>query len=239
MLSVFVSGSEELDAVVDMPLEVGKSYVVGRSPLVEDDGIQIEADGVSRRHLMLTVLRDAVEAEDLGSSYGTTRNGIPVNLTRIADRPATLVIGDARLVVTPPLRGDATELRHERRITVASLRRILVILCRDHVVAPGNRGAWILTDEEISAVLGGTPNAGTVGKDLKRVAATVGLEAPATRESIIDWAIASREVSQADAHELDAYLTLERGLPSYDDRIRTFERSTRLRRNLGLRPGGL
>jgi hypothetical protein len=239
LLSVFVSDPEEVAVVVDRPLETGKDYVLGREPLAEEEGIVVDAGGVSRRHLLLSVLRDAVEVKDLGSRYGTTRNGVGVITTRIADRPATFVLGNARIVVTPPVRGDATDLRHERRITVASLRRILVILCRDHVIPPGNRGAWVLTDEEISAVLGGTPNANTVGKDLKQIAKHVELAAPATRESIIDWAIASHEVSAADARELDEFLTVERKQPSYDDRVRTFERSTRLRKNLGLRPDGL
>jgi hypothetical protein len=237
-LSVFVSDPDESALIVDMPLEIGQDYVVGRAPLAEEHGVVVEAHGVSRRHLMLTVQRDAVEVRDLDSSYGTKRNGFPIQMIRIADRPTSLILGNARLVVTPPVRDDATEFRHERQVATASLRRILVILCRDHIIPPANRGAWVLTDEEISAVLGGKPNAGTVGKELRQIADLVELRAPATRESIIDWAVASHEVSSSDAHELDVFLT-GRDLGPYDDRIRVFERTRRLRQNLGLSPDPL
>jgi hypothetical protein len=238
LLSVFVSDPDEIPVIVDMPLQLGEEYVIGRAPLPEEQGVVVDAHGVSRRHVMLIVHRDSVEVRDLDSSYGTKRNGFPIEMIRIADHPASLMMGDARLLVTPPMRHDATEFRHERQVTTASLRRILVILCRDHVVPPGNRGAWVLSDEEISAVLGGKPNAGTVGKDLRQIADLVGLRAPATRESIIDWAIASHEVGAADAHELDTFLA-SRSLGPFDDRIRVFDRTKRLRENLGLPPDRL
>jgi hypothetical protein len=238
LLSVFVSDPEEIPVIVDMPLQLGEEYVIGRAPLPEEQGVVVDAHGVSRRHVMLIVHRDSVEVRDLDSSYGTKRNGFPIEMIRVADHPTSLILGDARVLVTPPPRGDATEFRHERQITTASLRRILVILCRDHIIPPANRGAWVLTDEEISAVLGGKPNAGTVGKDLRNIADLVELKAPATRESIIDWAIASHEVSATDAHELDTFLA-SRGLGPYDDRIRFFGRSKRLRQNLRLSPDRL
>lgn len=231
LVVLLATGSEGTEPR-DVALEIGREYVLGRAPLAEEEGIEVAAEGVSRRHLLLRVRRDAIEAEDLGSTFGTTRNGVPITVTRIADRPVVLRIGDAELVITPPARAGATEMHSEKLVRTASLRRILVILCRDHVIPPATRGAWVLTDEEISAMLGGTPNAGTVGKDIKRIAVTVGLEVPATREALIDWAIASREVTAVDAPALDRFLIRERGLPSYEDRIRTFERSTRLRRNL-------
>jgi hypothetical protein len=235
---VFVSDPDETAVIVDMPLQPGEEYVVGRAPLPGELGVVVNAHGVSRRHVMLIVHRDSVEVRDLDSSYGTKRNGFPIEMIRVADHPTSLMLGDARLLVTPPLRHDATEFRHERKITTASLRRILVILCRDHIIPPSNRGAWVLTDEEISAVLGGKPNAGTVGKDLRHIADLVDLKAPATRESIIDWAIASHEVAAGDAHELDSFLA-GRELGPYDDRIRFFDRSKRLRQNLGLPPDRL
>jgi pSer/pThr/pTyr-binding forkhead associated (FHA) protein len=231
-LLVLLPTAGEGDPACELPLEVGKEYVLGRAPLSEENGVEVLAEGVSRRHLLLRVLRDAIEAEDMGSTYGTRRNGVPITSTRITDRPVVLCIGDAEIQITPPSRTGATELRTERVITTASLRRILVILCRDHVVPPAMRGAWVLTDMEISAILGGTPNAGTVGKDIKRIALTAGLETPSTREALIDWAVASREISAVDAAELDRFLLTERGLPPYEDRVRTFDRSTRLRRNL-------
>ena len=112
-------------------------------------------------------------------------------------------------------------------------RRTLAILCRDHVVPPTGRGAWVLGDEEISAILGGTPNAGTISKQIAELSRMLGLAHPpkSIREALIDWAVASGEIDSADVAAVDDELVRRTGM-TYDDRIRSFERSARLRRNV-------
>jgi pSer/pThr/pTyr-binding forkhead associated (FHA) protein len=214
-------------------LAPGDERIIGRRPLPDEDGIVIDATGVSKRHLSLVVARESVAVTDLDSTYGTFRKGTRIGGVRVADRPETLQIGVAEITIRPPERSDRTAFGHTRLVTIESHRRVLVVLCRDHVVPPSHRGAWVLGDEEISAVFGGTPNAGTISKTIAEIAKSLALEHPsrAIREALIDWAVATREVSVMDIVALDAYLTEKVG-GTYEDRVRSFERSTRLRRNL-------
>jgi FHA domain len=215
------------------PLQVGDECVVGRAPLAEEAGIVVDAERVSRRHVELVVTRNAVVVRDLESTYGTYRRGTRVASVRIADRQETLAIGAAELVIVPPARDHQTMRDRRRLVTTEAQRRTLAILCRDHVVRPSGRGAWILGDEEISAILGGTPNAGTISKQIADIARLLDLEHPpkSIREALVDWAIATGEIDAADIAMVEDELVRRTGM-GYDDRIRSFERSVRLRRNV-------
>src|SRR5688572_3627460 len=55
----------------EFKLDEGEN-IVGRDP---SSNINVKTDGVSKKHMMITVNKDSVYLEDLGSSNGTFVNG--------------------------------------------------------------------------------------------------------------------------------------------------------------------
>jgi len=217
------------DRVVRLP--AGLDVIVGRRPEPTGDewGLEVDARGVSRRHLALRVLPGAVEVRDLGSTNHTFLDGAPVTSVRLTGHPGTLRLGDAMLVVEPPPDADRTGVMRTVRISTPGLRVKLLALCRDHVIPPRGRGAWVLTAEDLSSLLAvnGTPRPSSVADDVKDVKRLAGIPGASTAQ-LIDWAIATREVVDADMAELDAYL-MERFGKTYEERILEIPRGQFLR----------
>lgn len=204
-----------------VPLPAGVWVVLGRRPDPTDDerGVEVDAGGVSRRHVALRLGDTGVEVRDLGSTNHTILDGAPVTSTRVSGSAVTLRIGHAQVEVVPPADSDRTEAHRAVGITTPGLRIKLIALCRDHLAPPRGRGAWVLTAEDLSALIAvnGTPRPSSVGDDIKDIKRLAGIPG-ATTAQLIDWAIATREVLPADVAELDAYLQ-ERFGQTYDERI--------------------
>ncbi|HWH13490.1 MAG TPA: FHA domain-containing protein [Miltoncostaeaceae bacterium] len=226
-LRVIVPGQP--DRVAALP--AGVSVVVGRRPEPAGDerGLEVDARGVSRRHVALRTVAGAVEVRDLGSTNHTFLDGAPVTAVRLTGARGTLRIGQALLVVEPPPDADRTGVLRLMRITAPGLRMKLLALCRDHVIPPRGRGAWVLTSEDLSSLLAvnGTPRPSSVADDVKDIKRLAGIPG-ATTPQLIDWAIATREVVDADMAELDAHL-MERFGQTYQERILEIPRGQFLR----------
>ncbi|MEZ5227725.1 MAG: FHA domain-containing protein [Acidimicrobiales bacterium] len=67
----------------------------------ETDGITIDDPAVSRRHLVLRPLDDAVEVEDLDSANGTRIDGARLRGTRRVGAGSTIEIGDSTIRISP------------------------------------------------------------------------------------------------------------------------------------------
>ena len=72
------------------------SYVVGSDPECD---IAALGDGLAPRHALLVLSGEAVLVEDLGAAAGTLLGGPRVAGRRVGDCPATLELGQVRLVV--------------------------------------------------------------------------------------------------------------------------------------------
>lgn len=227
VVTVVVAGRPDL--TVELPQ--GVTVVVGRrpEPAPGERGLEVDAPGVSRRHLALRAVPGAVEVQDLGSTNHTFLDGAPVGTVRLTSPRGTLRIGDAALVVEPPPDPDRTGVLRAMRIMTPGLRVKLLALCRDHVIPPRGRGAWVLTADDLSALIAvnGTPRPSSVADDLKDVKRLAGIPGASTAQ-LIDWAIATREVVDADMAELDAYL-MERFGQTYEERILEIPRGQFLR----------
>lgn len=215
----------------DHRLPHGVPVILGRRPDPGPDerGVVVDAAGVSRRHVALRVTEDGVEVRDLRSTNHTYLDGAPIRTARLSGPPSELRIGGAQVVVTPPADADRTDAYRAVRITTPGLRMKLIALCRDHVVPPRGRGAWVLTAEDLSALIAvnGTPRPSSVGDDIKDIKRLAGIPGCTTAQ-LIDWAVATREVVAADVAELDAYL-MDRVGRTYDERILEIPRGTHLR----------
>jgi hypothetical protein len=217
-IRVVVPGGAE----TEHPLPRGVWVVLGRRPdaAPDEEGVVVDAGGVSRRHVALRAAEDSVEVRDLGSTNHTFLEGTPITSVRLAGSTATLRLGTTvQVLVTPPADGDRTDAYRTLRVTTPGLRIKLIALCRDHLVPPRGRGSWVLTAEDVSALIAvnGTPRPSSVGDDIKDIKRIAGIPGCTTAQ-LIDWAIATREVVAADVAELDAYL-VERFGRTYDERI--------------------
>lgn len=174
---------------------------------------------VSRRHLTISLRDDGVHVADQRSTAGTLARGLPITTLRIATRPEVLQLAGAEILVVPPGDGSLTRSRRNLRLRQPMLRVKLVTLCRDHLIPPYGRGAWVLRAKDLAEILAvdGSPNEATLTKDLANIKGLVGVSG-ATTEELIDWAVASREVTAADAVDLDEYLLRERGA-TYDELV--------------------
>lgn len=101
-LEVILPDGRHHEVAVDGPVEVG------REPAPDGGRIVVDDPAVSRRHLALTPDGDALAVRDLGSSFGTTVDGVAVaDVVRVADG-GVITVGDSTLRVraVPPAAGE-------------------------------------------------------------------------------------------------------------------------------------
>jgi len=212
------------DQVEELP--EGQDVVVGSVAQPEGLCIVVAARGVSRRHVLLRADGACVSVEDLGSTYHTLLDGLPIRTHRVL-QPTAIGVGDATLLIEPaPPVGPPTERLRARRVTRPAHRRALVALCRDHLVRPHGRGTWVLTYRELSHLFNDSPNENTFGDVVQ--AMTKELQIPAGPEALIDWAIVTGEVGPDDVAWLDDELRARTG-QGYEEQIRKIPRFEYLR----------
>jgi DNA-binding NtrC family response regulator len=109
---------------IELPL-VG-SIVVGRG---SESDLRVSAEGVSRRHAILKIDRDAISVADMGSKNGTHVNGKKIASEQPLAHGDEVRVGDARLVIArrSPTSSAPTVLLHD-----AFFARLRIEVARAH-----------------------------------------------------------------------------------------------------------
>jgi FHA domain len=214
-------------------LDVGAVYLLGSAPTSDDPAVQCvtigtfgKPDGVSRNHVALHVMSGKVEVHD-HSRHGTFRKQMRVTDPITLTRPESLSLaGVVRVTVEPPaaIRDplESTRLPRQAAITGTVRRHVVAALAADHIVAPESRGAYLLSDDELAVLFRFSPD--NAKEHLQRARSQIkdALEDadsdPRSREELIDWVKAWREITEIDIAAMDAYLRAETGR-GYEDAI--------------------
>jgi hypothetical protein len=207
-------------------LEPGVAYLLGSGPTSSELDVECVTIGgfgvpmgLSRNHVTLHVTSRAVEVRD-HSRFGTFRKHgkvtEPVQLTR---PEALSLAGVVRVLVEPPAgehdEPDETRLPLTPAISGTMRRHVVAALAADHIVPPDSRGAYLLTDDELAIVFRLSPD--TTKEHLQKARGQIkdslgaSGEDPRSREELIDWVKAWREITELDVAAMNAYLVTETG----------------------------
>jgi len=99
----------------------GKRFNVDRELLsvgrIEECNIQLNENGVSRKHSEISVVDGVVQVKDLGSTNGTFVNDVKIETVTVLNKDDLVGIGTAVLKYLPP---GSVELKYHRRLQDAA-----------------------------------------------------------------------------------------------------------------------